>query len=209
MDQESADFFYWQEDTDVYSWDKPQVPKTVYATKIKPLEVGEKVTHKFPESNGEEICTVTRVRQDDQTGEAMYDLQHDKKEAVKAKWVPRYRIKKLTKSGEELILALSAAQWKKQIRRQREKEKRQRAMARKKREEEERARRGKTVVSKSSTNTSMSLASTSDEVARARSLRSRAEKLQLKEERDAVMLAKKEVRYARKLLPYCCNHDMK
>jgi hypothetical protein len=195
MDQESADFFYWQEDMDAYSWDKPPVPKTVYATKIKPLEVGEKVTHKFPGKEGEEVCTVMRVRKDDQTNEDMYDLQHDV-QPIYVKWVPRYKIKKIAKSGEELILALSASQWKKQIRRQREKEKRQRAQARQKRMEEEKAKRGKTVVSKSAGSASMSIASSADEVERARILRSRAEKLQLQEERNAVMLAKREVAFA-------------
>ena len=154
------------------------------------------MTHKFPGKNGEQICTVIRIRQDDETNEDMYDLQHGTQEDLRVKWVPRYRIKKLAKSGDELILALSAAQWKKQIRRQREKEKRMRAAARQKRIEEEKIKRGKTVVSKISGTASMSIASSADEVERARILRSRAEKLQLKEEKDAIMLAKREVAIA-------------
>lgn len=52
------------------------------------------------------------------------------------------------------------------------------------------------MVSKISGTASMSIASSADEVERARILRSRAEKLQLKEEKDAIMLAKREVAIA-------------
>ena len=100
------------------------MPKTVYGNKIQPLEVGEKVTFRFPGKNLDEEGVVVRIRQDDSTGEDMYDIRHHHDEKLVVKWNHRFKIKKIAKSGDELKLALSAAQWKKQIRRQREKEKR-------------------------------------------------------------------------------------
>jgi hypothetical protein len=193
MDEDSADFFYWQEDTDHYTWTKPQIPHTKYQTKILPLEVGEKVTFLFPGKAREEEAIVTRIRKDDETGEDKYDIQHCRQESVRHQWIERYRLKKIAKTGEELKLALSAKEWKKQIRRQREKEKRIKLLIRQKKQQEELEKRSKVLVVKrhQTAGGGMSVASSQDEMEKGRILRSRVEKSQLEEERDAVIRQKR------------------
>lgn len=190
MDEDSADFFYWQEDTDTYTWIKPPIPVTKYQTKILPLEVGEKVTYLFPGKAQEEEAIVTRIRKDDQTDEEMYDIQHTKKEALRIKWVPRFQLKKLAKSGEELKLAIYAKEWKKQIRRQREKERRFRLLIRQKKQAEELEKRNKMVVVKRNLE-NLSVASSLEDMEKGRIYRGRLEKVQLQEERDSVISQKR------------------
>lgn len=191
MDEDSADFFYWQEDTDQYTWTKPQIPQTKYQTKILPLEVGEKVTFLFPGKGNEEEALVTRIRKDDETGEDMYDIQHCKTENLRLQWIERYRLKKVAKSGEELKLALYAKDWKKQIRRQREKEKRIRLLIRQQKQQEELEKRNKVMVVKRSLE-NVSVASSQEEMDKGRIFRSRLEKSQLQDEKDAVIRQKRE-----------------
>jgi hypothetical protein len=190
MDEESADFFYWQEDTDQYTWEKPQIPHTQYVTKILPLEIGEKVTFLFPNREKEEEAVVTRIRKDDETNEDLYDVVHTKNENLKIQWIERYRLKKLAKSGEELKLAIYAKDWKKQIRRQREKEKRIKLLIRQKRQQEELEKRNKVLVVKRNIE-NLSVASSQEEMDKGRIFRGRLEKFQLQEERDAVIRQKR------------------
>lgn len=190
MDEDSADFFYWQEDTDQYTWTKPQIPATRYQTKILPLEIGEKVTFLFPGKEREEEAIVTRIRKDDETEEDMYDVQHCRNESLRVQWIERFRLKKIAKSGEELKLALYAKEWKKQIRRQREKEKRIKLLIRQKKQQEELEKRNKVMVVKRNIE-NLSVASSQEEMDKGKIFRGRLEKVQLQEERDAVIHEKR------------------
>jgi ankyrin repeat protein len=194
MDEESADFFYWQEDTDVYSFDKPEVSKVVEKVQVEPLEIDELVNYVFPGKEKSETGVIVKLRTDDQTHETMYDIQHRMQHDIKVKWVPRYMIRKVAKSPEELKLALSASAWKKQIRRQRDKDYRKRQMIRKRKQAEELAKRqqlaeaGGSEMKASSSHTigGSSLA----ELERGRIIRSRAEKRHREDLRNAKMLEK-------------------
>ena len=195
MDEESADFFYWQEDTDTYSWDKPETFKAKKEVKIEPLAVGEHILFMFPNKDKSEVGIITRLRTDDETLETMYDIQHRMDADLKAKWVPRYMIKKIAKTAEETKLALSASAWKKQIRRKRDKDHRQRQIARKKRIAEEMAKRqqlaeGVDIASK--TSNSIGGSSVAD-LERGRIIRARAEKKHREDLRNAVMLEKQRI----------------
>ena len=87
----TSEYFYWQEDTNRYSWVKPPVPqKAVKVLEYIPLE--EEVYFKFPGERGEGIGIIKRLRFDDQTGEDCYDVQHKYKQELYIKWVTRYML---------------------------------------------------------------------------------------------------------------------
>ena len=67
--------------------------------------VDEEVLYRFPGRPVEEVVLVTRVRQDDETGEEMYDLQHKAAPELEARWVPRHEVKAVPKEGDALKLA--------------------------------------------------------------------------------------------------------
>ena len=196
MDEESADFFYWQEDTNVYSFDKPPVPAVKEKVQIEPLELDEKVHYVFPGQQKSEIGVIVRLRTDDETLETKYDIQHRMNPDLLVKWVPRHMISKIAKTPEELKLALSASAWKKQIRRQREKERRQRQAARQKRQEEELRKRQQLQdgsVGEMKQGLSHTIGGSSlEDLERGRLVRARAERKHREDLRNANMLAKQK-----------------
>lgn len=198
MDADSADFFYYQEDTDTYSWDKPEIPSTKVMKKIiQVLEIGEEVTYRFPHREVDDVVIVTRLRKDDETNEDMYDIVHKRNDNIKAIWVPRFKLKKIAKSGDDLKLELMAGQWKRQIRRQREKEKRNRDKIRQAKLQAELAKRAKTMSLQSrKMDSSMSVGGEShlsmEQIEKSRASRARAEKKELLEIKNAVVIRKKK-----------------
>ena len=124
VDSETAEFFYWQEDTNMYQWVKPETPKHIDPNSMmKELyQLGDNVVYKFEGFPSDEPAIVVRIRYDDQTGEDMYDLEHKFKPVHKKKWVARKYFKNAPKEGEELMLMRYEKQWKTQIRRRKEAE---------------------------------------------------------------------------------------
>lgn len=76
MDSKTAEHFYWEEEENLYRWDKPELFKRPDKKQIETLPIGEEVLYRFPGRRGDENAFVTKVRFDDETGEDMYDLQH-------------------------------------------------------------------------------------------------------------------------------------
>eukprot|EP00981_Chlorochromonas_danica_P012742 scaffold5382_cov162-Ochromonas_danica.AAC.4 len=118
-DNITAQYFYWQEEDNVYQWDKP----ALYVKNTKPesaFKEGQEVIFRFPTRRMDETAVVTKVRFDDQTGEDMYDLVHKYVPDIMARWVPRMLIKSVPMEGESLMLARMEVKWRQQIRRRRE-----------------------------------------------------------------------------------------
>ena len=106
MDNDTADFFYHCEDTDKYSWDKPEIPvlKSISKMTVTPLALGEEVFYQFPDRLKPDKCVITKCREDDETGADMYDLQCINMESYKAKWVPRFRCQRMPRTNEDMKL---------------------------------------------------------------------------------------------------------
>ncbi len=125
MDKVTSEYFYWQEEDNLYSWVKP----TVFQKKADPVnrfKENEEVLFKFPGRRVEEVAIITKVRFDDETGEDLYDLIHKYNAELKAKWIPRIRVKAVPMEGDALMLAKMEQKWKTTIRRQREADERKR-----------------------------------------------------------------------------------
>ena len=67
MDNETSEYFYWQEDENRYLWDKPPLPKRSRKV-VEYLKIGDEVMFKFPEKREDEVCLVMKLRFDDETG---------------------------------------------------------------------------------------------------------------------------------------------
>lgn len=123
IDNKTSEYFYWQEDENLYVWDKPALFQRKQAPKNKFRE-GEEVYYRFPGRYKEELAVIAKVRFDDETGEDFYDVQHKVAEDQLCRWVPQVAIKAVLKDGEELKLAKLEQRWKDQIKRRREAEER-------------------------------------------------------------------------------------
>jgi hypothetical protein len=136
-DKISAEFFYWNEESNSYRFMKPEVDKyeeEKVRTDGPPLNLGDIVMYKFKGEFQEARATVIRDRVDDQTGADMYDVERiieeyelqaarqrgdEDPEPVIQKWVGRGMLKLAIKAGDELKLARMENEWRQNIRRQR------------------------------------------------------------------------------------------
>jgi hypothetical protein len=125
IDKITSEYFYWAEEDNLYSWDKPNV----FQRKKEPVnkfKLNEEVLYRFPGRRTEEVALVIKIRFDDETGEDVYDLQHKYNPSLLAKWIPRIQIKPVPMEGDALMLAKMEVKWKQVIRRQREADERKR-----------------------------------------------------------------------------------
>ena len=123
IDKLSSEYFYWQEDENLFSWIKPNV----FQRKKDPVNKyseNEEVLYRFPGRRTEEPAIILKVRFDDETGEDKYDLVHKYNAELKYKWIPRIQIKPMPLEGDALLLAKMEMKWKNVIRRRREAEER-------------------------------------------------------------------------------------
>ena len=121
VDKETSEYFYWQEQSNRYSWDKPEVPERKLEV-IEYIPIGTEVLFRFPKERDEEICLVTRLRFDDETGGDCYDIVCKTDNNKVVKWLPRMRIKLKPAGNEEMHMKRFEKQWKNVLRRVREKE---------------------------------------------------------------------------------------
>eukprot|EP01038_Epipyxis_sp_PR26KG_P010329 gene10329-13878_t len=124
MDKKTSIYFYWQEENNLYQWDKPELYKKQVINLVEILSEGEEVMFRFPGRRNEEIVIVTKVRYDDETGEDMYDLQHKYNQDLSVKWIARHFIKNVPKEGDALLIANLEKKWRSTIKKQREIEER-------------------------------------------------------------------------------------
>tara|TARA_B110000090_G_C13245472_1_gene394263 strand:+ start:218 stop:835 length:618 start_codon:yes stop_codon:yes gene_type:complete len=96
VDNETSEYFYWQEDENRYLWDKPPLPKRTRKV-IEYLKIGDEVNFKFPGKRDEEVAIVKKLKFDDETGLDMYDIEHKYNKELFLRWVPRMRIKAIPK----------------------------------------------------------------------------------------------------------------
>lgn len=127
MDNQTSEYFYWQEEENQYRWEKPPLfQRKKFDIKDVVFKEGDDVMFLFPGRRFEEVAIVRRVRYDDETGEPMYDVQHKYTPELYYKWIPRVRVKTVPLEGEEIKLAKLEQKWRTQIKRRREAEERQR-----------------------------------------------------------------------------------
>lgn len=119
MDKKTSEYFYWQEEENLYQWDKPELFKRKTDFK-EAYKVGEDIMYIFPGRRVAEVAVITKVRYDDETGEDMYDLVHKYNNELSFKWVPRISLKVVPIEGDALMLAKLEKKWINQLRRQRE-----------------------------------------------------------------------------------------
>lgn len=124
IDSKSGEHFYWSSQSNDYSWDKPEIPKPKNTKEI--LNVGDKVIYRLVEGEAECVCSITRCRVDDSTGEDMYDLQDERFASRKAMWIPRTVLKRVPDSLEAASFRRYEAMWVSQIRRRRAADERKR-----------------------------------------------------------------------------------
>lgn len=119
VDNVTAEYFYWTEDTNRYQWDKPII--TDRKKKMQKLfDIGQEVLYKFPGYTHEEIAVIDCIRFDDHTGEDHYDLHPKYRPDMPVKWVPHIKIKRRPLEGDALILQRFENAWIRLIRRNRE-----------------------------------------------------------------------------------------
>ncbi len=211
MDPESSNFFYWQEEGNLYQWTKPEIPRVVSKKAADPLALGEEVRFQFPGRKEIEKAIVTRCRTDDETGGDCYDLCLKDIPKIVARWIPRYQIKKAELKGEDLKIALSEKQWKLQIKKQRDKEARNKQKIKAKRMEEEMKKRKKflaqrmmaesapaqgdsqSLVPSGGGSVASSQLANADGGARARIRRCKQEEDEIQEEKDKEYLEKRKL----------------
>lgn len=143
MDPESSNFFYWQEESNSYQWNRPEIPVRQMKKDSVPLTVGEEVRYQFMKEKSESKAVVVKCRIDDETGGDCYDLAKWDKPKVIEKWIPRFKIKKAMLLGDELKLAMAEDEWRTLIKRQRDKEARNRLKLKAQRVAEEMKKRSK------------------------------------------------------------------
>ena len=119
----------------VFTFDKPEVQlESNYIETSSALEIGEEVNFVFPEEEKESLGIVERIREDDETGEDLYDVRRketekekqmkirnkDTTEPLLCKWIPRIKLKKAVAGGDAAKLERMEAQWRNAIRRQKQ-----------------------------------------------------------------------------------------
>ena len=112
MDSVSSEYLYWHEDSNSHQWVKPPLnTKTEEASKN--FKVDDEVMFRFTGDYKDDIGIITTLRQDDETGEMMYDVvrtvikdfkRYKMENAVPEKWVARFRLKKPILDKEALML---------------------------------------------------------------------------------------------------------
>jgi hypothetical protein len=132
IDRLTSEYFYWQPDTNEYSWTKPPVPDRT-KKKVDYYQVGEQFLFLFPGRRVEDEVLITKIRFDDETGEDKYDIVHKYIEDLKMKWVPRLQLKRQTQSSEEMMLERLSRSWRQAIKRKRDKDERMKKMERERR----------------------------------------------------------------------------
>jgi hypothetical protein len=77
MDNTTSEFFYWQEDENMYRWEKPALfqKKSYTSNQQFVFKCGDDCLFLFPGHRKEEVAVITRVRFDDETNEPLYDVQ--------------------------------------------------------------------------------------------------------------------------------------
>eukprot|EP00605_Chrysophyceae_sp_TOSAG23-4_P002678 GSChrysophyteH1.ASY1.ANO1.2954.1 assembled CDS len=121
VDKDTSEYFYWQEDSNRYLWEKPPLPeRNEQPVKFHPI--GAEVLFRFPGERDEEIAIVTKLRFDDETGGDCYDIEHKYNKDKKAKWLPRMRVKLKPEGNDEVHMVRFEKQWKNILRRARDKE---------------------------------------------------------------------------------------
>eukprot|EP01036_Dinobryon_divergens_P026472 gene26472-35131_t len=120
----TSEYFYWDEEANMFQWQKPDVFIKPDASVIETFEVDSEVMYRFAGRPTEEKAVVTRIRKDDQTGEDMYDLVHRYAPETQARWVSRHEVKSVPKEGEDLKLANMEIKWKMAIRKKRDQDER-------------------------------------------------------------------------------------
>lgn len=128
-------FFFCEKSGDSL-WEPPQLPDYKLAEKRKnaqaELKVGDRVYYRFPGVSTERLCVITKVRQDDETLDFLYDfaicavenpnapvhkmIASTKRDEI-AKWVPRGLIRQAPKSAEEMKIEQDMELWTAQLRR--------------------------------------------------------------------------------------------
>ena len=68
MDNQTSEYFYWQEESNLYNWNKPPLFKKQPRDFIELLEVGSDIMYKFPGRRLDEVATILKQRFDDETG---------------------------------------------------------------------------------------------------------------------------------------------
>jgi hypothetical protein len=76
IDNETSEYFYWCEKGNRYSWEKPDVPEVQeeIGDEEVPLAVGQEVLYWFAGKMRPELVIITKIREDDETGERMHDI---------------------------------------------------------------------------------------------------------------------------------------
>jgi hypothetical protein len=143
MDPESSNFFYWQEEDNIYQWNRPEIPVRQMKKDSVPLLEGEEVRYTFSKQRDDCRAVVVKCRIDDETGGDCYDVCMYDKPIVIEKWIPRFKIKKAVLVGNALKLAMAEEEWKKLIKKQRDKESRNRLKVKAQRIAEETKKRSK------------------------------------------------------------------
>eukprot|EP00595_Chromulina_sp_UTEXLB2642_P002328 CAMPEP_0196765016 /NCGR_PEP_ID=MMETSP1095-20130614/7395_1 /TAXON_ID=96789 ORGANISM="Chromulina nebulosa, Strain UTEXLB2642" /NCGR_SAMPLE_ID=MMETSP1095 /ASSEMBLY_ACC=CAM_ASM_000446 /LENGTH=1218 /DNA_ID=CAMNT_0042122169 /DNA_START=3024 /DNA_END=6677 /DNA_ORIENTATION=+ len=118
-DTTSSEYFYWSEDSNNYSWEKPEVPDRSKKV-VELFEVGDEVLYRFPGMTRDELAIVTRIRTDDETGDDMYDVVHKIKPELQLKWIAHIELKRPPLEGDALLLKRYEQIWRRQIKRNHE-----------------------------------------------------------------------------------------
>ena len=139
MDSTSFEYFYWEEESNKYSWIKPELFSKRINTENY-FKVGEEIMFRFPGRRAEEIATIHKLRFDDATGADMYDIKHKYNADLICKWIPRIQIKQVLKEGDALKLSIMEKQWKRTIKKKRELDEKKAKQEKQRRIQEELAR---------------------------------------------------------------------
>lgn len=123
VDNDSSEYFYWQEDDNRYQWAKPPVPQKSKVV-VEYLKMGEEVYFRFPGKRYDDIVVITRLRFDDETGGDMYDIEHKYDSTKKVTWVARMRLKQVPQGGDIIAQKREERAWRTALKRQREAEER-------------------------------------------------------------------------------------
>jgi hypothetical protein len=124
VDKITSQFFYWNEDQNLYLWTKPEVPDRGKNGALPLYDLGSKFLYVFPGRRVEELATITGVRFDDETGEDMYDIECTQAPLIKYKWIHRMRLKPPPMGADELLVQRAEKEWKSSIRKFRDRENR-------------------------------------------------------------------------------------
>jgi hypothetical protein len=119
MDKKTLELFYWQEDNNMFRWDKPKYNDADSYKALEYFKVNQEVLYITP-SKEEVLCVIIKIRFDDETGEDMYDVCKKFDPTAVFKWIRRIQLKTPPLEGDEYILMRLEVRWKKALRRQRE-----------------------------------------------------------------------------------------